>query len=124
LFSEIGEQDVAEIIEVLDTQGIKYKVETGSGAIMVPTDEVSEVKLKLAALGLPRSNSLGYELLDKDQGFGSSKSVEMVRFQRALEGEIAQTIMAIQSVKTARVLLAIPVQSVFVRDRKKQALPL
>ena len=119
LFSEIGEQDVAEILEVLDTQGIKYKVETGSGAIMVPIDDVSEVKLKLAALGLPRSNSLGYELLDKDQGFGSSKSVEMVRFQRALEGEIAQTIMSIQSVKAARVLLAIPVQSVFVRERKK-----
>ena len=119
LFSEIGEQDVAEILEVLDTQGIKYKVETGSGAIMVPADDVSEIKLKLAALGLPRSNSLGYELLDKDQGLGSSKSVEMVRFQRALEGEIAQTIMSIQSVKAARVLLAIPVQSVFVRERKK-----
>ena len=119
LFSEIGEKDVAEILEVLDTQGIKYKVETGSGAIMVPIDDVDEVKLKLAALGLPRSNSLGYELLSKDEGFGSSKSLEMVRFQRALEGEIAQTIMAIQSVKTARVLLAIPTQSVFVRDRKK-----
>ena len=119
LFSEIGEKDVAEILQVMDTQGIKYKVETGSGAIMVPADDVSEVKLKLAALGLPRSNSLGYELLDKDQGFGSSKSDEMVRFQRALEGEIAQTIMAIQSVKAAKVLLAIPVQSVFVRERKK-----
>jgi flagellar M-ring protein FliF len=119
LFSEIGEKDVAEILEILNTQGIKYKVETGSGAIMVPTDDVKAVKLKLAGLGLPRSNSLGYELLDKDQGFGSSKSVEMLRFQRALEGEIAQTIMAIQSIKTARVLLAIPVQSVFVRERKK-----
>ncbi|MGZ8186257.1 MAG: flagellar basal-body MS-ring/collar protein FliF [Methylobacter sp.] len=119
LFAEIGEKDVAEILEVLDKQGIKYKVETGSGAIMVPIDEVNEVKLKLAAQGLPRSNSLGYELLDKDQGFGSSKSVEMMRFQRALEGEIARTIMAIQNVKTARVLLALPVQSVFVRERKK-----
>ena len=119
LFSEIGEQDVAEILEVLDKESIKYKVESGSGAIMVPTGDVSKVKLKLAALGLPKSNSMGYELLDKEQGFGSSKSVEMVRFQRALEGEIAQTIMAIQSVKTARVLLAIPVQSVFVRERKK-----
>lgn len=119
LFADMGEQDVAEILGVLDTQGIQYKVEKESGAIMVPTDEVKAVKLKLAALGLPKSNSLGYELLDKDQGFGASKSVEMVRFQRALEGEIAQTIMAIQSVKAARVLLAIPVQSVFVRDRKK-----
>ena len=119
LYSGIDDKDAAEILDVLNTQGIKYKVETGSGAIMVPIDDVNEIKLKLAGLGLPRSNSLGYELLDKDQGFGSSKNVEMVRFQRALEGEIAQTIMAIQSVKTARVLLAIPVQSVFVRDRKK-----
>lgn len=119
LFSEIGENDVAEVIAVLNTQGVKYKVESSTGAIMVPTDKVNEVKLKLAGLGLPKSNSLGYELLDKDPGFGSSKSVEMVRFQRALEGEIAQTIMSIQNVKTARVLLAIPAQSVFVRDRKK-----
>jgi len=119
LFSEISEKDVSEILEVLNTQGIRYKVENGSGAVMVPTDDVDEVKLKLAGLGLPRSNSLGYELLSKDQGFGSSKSLEMVRFQRALEGEIAQTIMAIQSVKSARVLLAIPQQSVFVRERKK-----
>jgi flagellar M-ring protein FliF len=119
LYGEIGEKDVAEILEVLNTQGIKYKVEAGSNVILVPTDEVNQVKLKLAAVGLPKSSSLGYELLDKDQGFGSSKSVELVRFQRALEGEIAQTIMAIQGVKTARVLLAIPQQSVFVRERKK-----
>ena len=119
LYSEIGEKDVAEILEVLNTQGVKYKVESGSGAIMVPTDDVSQVKLKLAGLGLPRANSVGYELLSKDQGFGASKNMEAVRFQRALEGEIAQTIMSIQSVKSARVLLAIPQQSVFVRERKK-----
>lgn len=119
LFSEIGEKDAAEILQVLDTQGIQYKVESGSGAIMVPLDEVQQVKLKLAAQGLPRTTSFGYELLDKEQGFGTSKSVEMLRFQRALEGEIARTIMAIQIVKTARVLLALPTQSVFIRDRKK-----
>jgi len=119
LYSEIGESDVAEILEILNKENIKYKVETGSGAIMVPMADVSAIKLKLAAQGLPKSNSMGYELLDKDQGFGSSKSVETVRFQRALEGEIARTIMSIQNVKTARVLLALPVQSVFVRERKK-----
>ncbi len=119
LYSEIGESDVSEILEILNKENIKYKVETGSGAIMVPMDQVSTLKLKLAAQGLPKSNSLGYELLDKEQGFGASKSVETVRFQRALEGEIARTIMSIQNVKTARVLLAIPAQSVFVRERKK-----
>jgi flagellar M-ring protein FliF len=119
LFAEIGEKDVADILQVLDSQGIKYKVESGSGAILVPTDQLDEIKLKLAAQGLPRANSLGYELLDKEQGFGASKSAEMIRHQRALEGEIARTIMTIQNVKSARVLLALPVQSVFVRERKK-----
>lgn len=119
LYSEIGESDVAEILEILNKENIKYKVENGSGSIMVPMADVSAIKLKLAAQGLPKSNSLGYELLDKEQGFGTSKSVETVRFQRALEGEIARTIMSIQNVKTARVLLALPVQSVFVRERKK-----
>jgi len=119
LFSEIGEKDVADIVQFLDTQEIEYKIETGSGAILIPKDQVDSVKLKLAAQGLPRSNNLGYEILDKEQGFGASKNVEMVRFQRALEGEIARTIMAIQNVKSARVLLAMPVQSVFVRERKK-----
>jgi flagellar M-ring protein FliF len=119
LYSEISEKDVTEILDVLNTQGIKYKVEKGSGAIMIPSEQIDEAKLKLAGLGLPRSNSVGYELLSKDQGFGASKNLEMIRFQRALEGEIAQTIMSIQSVKSARVLLAIPQQSVFVRERKK-----
>lgn len=119
LYSEISEKDVTEILDVLNTQGIKYKVEKGSGAIMIPSEQIDEVKLKLAGLGLPRSNSVGYELLSKDQGFGASKNLEAIRFQRALEGEIAQTIMSIQSVKSARVLLAIPQQSVFVRERKK-----
>jgi flagellar M-ring protein FliF len=119
LFAEVGDKDASAILEVLESEGVKYKVESGSGAIMVPAEKIHELKLKLASQGLPRSKSLGYDLLDKDQGFGASKSVEALRFQRALEGEIAQTIMSIQNVKSARVLLAMPQQSVFVRDRKK-----
>ncbi|WP_031431553.1 flagellar basal-body MS-ring/collar protein FliF [Methylomicrobium agile] len=119
LFSEVGDKDASEILEILESEGVKYRVESGSGAIMVPADKVHELKLKLASQGLPKSKSLGYDLLDKDPGFGTSKSVEALRFQRALEGEIAQTVMSIQNVKSARVLLAMPQQSVFVRDRKK-----
>ncbi len=119
LFSGIAEQDSAEIIDVLEKMGVDYQIDTGSGAIMVPTDDVRELKLKLAAQGLPRSTSMGYELLDKESGFATSKNVELMRFQRALEGEIARTIMTIQNVKSARVLLALPKQSVFVRKQKK-----
>lgn len=119
LYAELGENDIAEILDVLSKENIKYKVEQGTGAILVARDQVGNIKLKLAQQGLPKNKSLGYELLDKEQNFGTSKSVEMIRFQRALEGEIARTIMSIQNVKSARVLLAIPVQSVFVRERKK-----
>lgn len=119
LFSGLGNEDATEILETLDTMGVDYTVETESGVIMVPTDQVRELKLKLAAQGLPRTQSSGYEILDKESGFGTSKNIELMRFQRALEGEIARTIMTIQHIKTARVLLALPKQSVFVRKRKK-----
>lgn len=119
LFAEVPEKDMTEILDFLNSQSVPYKVEAATGTILVLADQVNDVKLKLAAKGLPKDNSFGYELLDKDQPLGASKTVEAVRFQRVLEGEIARTIMTIQSVKAARVLLAIPVQSVFVRDRKK-----
>ncbi len=119
LFSNMAEQDSAEIVDALDKLGVEYEVDTGSGAIMVPAGDVRELKLKLAAQGLPRSTGAGYELLDKETGFGTSKNVEQMRFQRALEGEIARTISTIQNVKAARVLLALPKQSVFLRKQKK-----
>jgi len=119
LISGMADQDATEIIETLDQMGVDYSIETESGAIMVPTDQVRSLKLKLAAQGLPRTKSSGYEILDKESGFGTSKNIELMRFQRALEGEIARTVSSIQNVKTARVLLALPKQSVFVRKRKK-----
>jgi flagellar M-ring protein FliF len=98
LYVELNDKDTAEILmDALNAQGVKYKIEEGTG-IMVLADQVNDIKLKLAAQGLPKSNSLGYELLDKEQSFGTSKSAEMARYQRALEGEIARTIMSIQSV--------------------------
>lgn len=119
LFSGMENEDATEILATLDQMGVDYSVETESGAIMVPTDQVRSLKLKLAAQGLPRTKSSGYEILDKEAGFGTSKNIELMRFQRALEGEIAKTISSIQHVKSARVLLALPKQSVFVRKRKK-----
>lgn len=119
LFSGIETEDATEILATLDQMGVDYSVETESGAIMVPTDQVRPLKLKLAAQGLPRTKSSGYDILDKESGFGTSKNVELMRFQRALEGEIAKTVSSIQNVKSARVLLALPKQSVFVRKRKQ-----
>ncbi len=123
LYADVEEQDLPEILNALDTREVKYKLEAGKqNRILVPAEKVDELKLELAAQGVPKKHedgTLGYELLDKEQGFGTSKNVESARFQRALEGEIARTITSIQAIKSARVLLALPVQSVFVRERKK-----
>ncbi|WP_347987197.1 flagellar basal-body MS-ring/collar protein FliF [Methylomonas sp. AM2-LC] len=119
LYAGVAEKDATEILEALDKLNVKYKIDSATGAIMVPSGNGRDIKLKLAAQGLPRTSSLGYEILDKDNGFGASKSVENIRYQRALEGEIALTIQTIQNVKSAKVLLALPVQSVFVREHKK-----
>ena len=120
LYSGMGAEDLSETMRLVRDLGVDYKVDTVSGAILVPAEKVNKLKLKLAEQGLPRSQgtNTGYEILDKQVGFGTSKNIELMRFRRALEGEIAKTISAIQYVKSARVLLALPKQSVFVRKRK------
>lgn len=119
LYGSIDDKEVGSVLEALDKLNVKYKVESSSGAVMVPSGDVHEVRLKLAAQGLPKSTSHGFELLEKESGFGTSQSLQTARHQRALEGEIARSIMAINTVKSARLHLALPKQSVFVRKRKK-----
>ena len=119
LYSNLGDRELSAVVSGLQQSGVEYKLEAGSGAILVPTSEVDELRLKLAGLGLPRGGGQGFELLEKDTGFGGSQAIEKARIQRALEGEIARSIVTIQSVRSARVLLAIPKQSVFLRHRKK-----
>ncbi len=119
LSSGMNEVDSADMINALQKNGTHYKIDARSGAILVPPEKLREVKLQMAAQGLPKPSSSGYELLDKEAGFGTSKHEEQIRFQRALEGEIAKTISTIQNIKSARVLLALPKQSVFVREHKK-----
>ncbi len=119
LYGNIADKDAAEVLAALDSLNLDYKVDPASGVILVPDGMVHEARLKLAAQGLPKSESMGFELLEKQAEFGASQSLEAARFQRALENEIARTVMSIQNVKSARVHLALPKQSVFVRQRKK-----
>jgi len=120
LYSNVGDRELSAVVSGLQQSGVDYKIDAASGTVMVPASMVDELRLKLAGLGLPRGGGgSGFELLEKDMGFGTSQSIEKVRIQRALQGEIARSIVTIQSVRSARVLLAIPKQSVFLRDRKK-----
>ncbi len=119
LYSNLSEQDSGDIANSLQQAAITYKVDTQTGAILVAGDSVHEARLKLASEGLPRGGGVGFEMLDKDQGFGVSQFMEGARYQRALEGELARTIGSLNNVRSARVHLAIPKQTAFARDRKK-----
>ena len=117
LFSNLNEKDGGSIVAALEQQNIPHKL-SSSGAIMVPADRVHDVRLKLAAQGLPRGGMVGFELME-NQKFGISQFAEQVNYQRGLEGELARTIMSIGAVQSARVHLAIPKPSVFVRESQK-----
>ena len=118
LFGNLAQKDASEVITALQQSGIDYEVNHETGAVMVPSGKVQEARMKLAGQGLPHSDSLGYELLQQETGFGTSRALEAARFHRALEGELARTIATLANIQTARVHLATPKQSVFVRKRK------
>ncbi len=118
LFSNVTDRDGGAIISALQQINVPYRMSEGGGAILVPSDRVYESRLRLAQQGLPRGGAIGFELLE-NQRIGTSQFVEQVNFQRALEGELARTVQALGSVQGARVHLAIPRPSVFVRDQQK-----
>lgn len=119
LYGSLDRLDSAEVLQVLDTAQIPYKVDTNTGALLVAADRVHQARLKLAEVGIPGEQSQGFELLDKEQPLGTSQFMENARYRRSLEGELARTIASIHSVRSARVHLAIPKQSVFLRDRRE-----
>jgi len=118
LFIDLGEDQAGEILGVLDKLQADYKIDRKSGTILVPAETVHELRLRLAAQGYPKKNESGYEILEKEPGLGVSRALEQARYQHALEGEIARSIMTLEGVKAARVHLALPKESVFVRQRK------
>lgn len=116
LYGRMDNLDASNVIDVLEQNRIKFKVDTSSGAILVAADDVHMARLKLAEFGLPSSPVQGFEIMDKEQPLGTSQFVENTRYQRSIEGELARTITSINSIRSARVHLAIPKKTVFVRD--------
>ncbi|MBT2294249.1 flagellar basal-body MS-ring/collar protein FliF [Pseudomonas fluorescens] len=120
LYGSLAGMDAKQVMETLASADIPYTVEPNSGALLVKADDVARARLKLAAAGVtPTDGNIGFEILDKDQGLGTSQFMEATRYRRGLEGELARTIASLNNVKGARVHLAIPKSSVFVRDERK-----
>lgn len=118
LYSNLSDKDGGAILAQLSQMNIPYKHADGGGAIMVPSDQVHEARLKLASQGLPKGSTVGFELLE-NQRFGATQFQEQVNFQRGLEGELAKSIQSLSSVQNARVHLALPKQSAFLREQQK-----
>lgn len=118
LYNNLPDREGGAVIAQLVQMNVPYKYTEGGGAIMVPAGMVHDARLRLAAAGLPRSDTTGYELMEK-QRFGTTQFQERLNFQRGLEGELARSIQSIAAVKQARVHLAIPVQNGFLREQLK-----
>jgi flagellar M-ring protein FliF len=117
LYGNLGESGAQEVRDALQKAGVDYRVDETSGGLLVPSRKLHDVRMTLAAQGLPRSDGLGFEMLQKDSALGTSRLVEQARHHRAMEGELARSIATLSAVESARVHLAIPKQSVFVRKR-------
>ncbi len=117
LFSNLNDKDGGEIISQLDKMNIPYKFSSSGSTILIPDDKVYDTRLRIAQQGLPKGGAVGFELLDKES-FGMSQFNEQINYQRALEGELSRTISIISSIDDARVHLAMPKPSLFVRERK------
>jgi len=118
LLSNFSDRDGGAIIAALQQMNVPYQFADGGGAILVPAEHVHDTRLKLASQGLPKGGNVGFELME-NQKLGVSQFLEQVNFQRALEGELARSINSIGVVQSARVHLAIPKPTVFVREKQQ-----
>lgn len=117
LFSNLDDRDGGAIVTALGSMNVPYRYNENGTALLVPADRVYDARLQLASQGLPRGGSVGFELMDNAR-FGASQFAEQINYQRGLEGELARSIEAMHTVQHARVHLAMPRQSLFVRERQ------
>lgn len=113
LYTELDAQDAGAIAQKLDTLKIPYEVAPTGGLIRVPGEQVGKVRMLMAADGLPKGGSIGYEIFDQKEGFGTTSFVQNINHLRALEGELARTISTMGPVQNARVHLVLPQRELF-----------
>ncbi|MGB6308506.1 MAG: flagellar basal-body MS-ring/collar protein FliF, partial [Steroidobacteraceae bacterium] len=118
LYGQLSDRESGQVMDALTAAGIEFKLNP-SGAVSVPESKVQEARIRLASQGLPQSDAMGIEMIQKESTLGSSSMMESARYQSVLETELARTIVKVQGVQSARVHLALPKPSVFLRDARK-----
>ncbi|MEO8129297.1 MAG: flagellar basal-body MS-ring/collar protein FliF, partial [Bryobacteraceae bacterium] len=117
LYTGVAADDAGAVLAKLKETGAEYRVSDGGATILVPSSKVAETRLQMAALGLPKTGRIGYELFDKTN-FGVTDFTEQVNYHRALEGELERSVMALAEVEQARVHITLPKASLFVESRQ------
>src|SRR6478672_4024004 len=117
LFTDLSVEDSASIIKDLERQAVPYQLKSDGAIVMVPKDKVTRLRMRLAESGLPKGGGIGYEIFDKSDALGATSFVQNINHLRALEGELARTIRAIDRVQAARVHLVLPERALFSRDK-------
>ena len=116
LFTGLAAEDAAGIVQKLKEIGVEYRIPDEGGAVLVPSAHLAELRLSLAAAGLPKSGRIGFELFDKTN-LGATEFTEHVNYGRALEGELERSVMSLTEVAQARVHITFPKDSVFLFTR-------
>lgn len=116
LFANMDPMNSTEAVTILEESQIPFRIDPATGSLLVAADDMHTARIRLAQAGIPKDDSTGFELMDQDQPLGTSQFIESTRYHRAIEGELARTITSMNSVRSARIHLAIPKRSVFVRD--------
>ena len=116
LFTDLSTEDSSGIIKDLERQAIPFELRNDGAVIMVPKDKVTRLRMKLAEGGLPKGGGVGYEIFDKSDALGTTSFVQNINHLRALEGELARTIRAIDRIQAARVHLVLPERPLFSRE--------
>jgi len=117
VFTDLTPEDSAAIVKDLERQGIAYELKNDGAIVMVPRDKMTRIRMKLAEGGLPKGGGVGYEIFDKSDALGATSFVQNINHLRALEGELARTIKALDRVQAARVHLVLPERPLFSRDK-------
>src|SRR5690242_18633941 len=116
LFTDLTLEDSSAVIKDLERQAIPFEIRNDGAIILVPKDKVTRLRMKLAEAGLPKGGGVGYEIFDKSDALGTTSFVQNINHMRALEGELARTIRAIDRIQAARVHLVLPERPLFARE--------
>ncbi len=120
LYSQQERFDISEIVSVLEADGISYRLQEQSGQVLVPDGEVARIRMLLAAKGVKAKLPTGFDSLQEDSSLGTSQFMENARYRHGLEGELVRTIISLNAVSNARVHLAVPAKTLFVRQNAEQ----